>query len=290
MVLSNANRRVNRVWAFVTTRSELRAEQQESSLEAPSPKPRHHFLFRLWGVICLFLLSIGCLLNMTLLNADFVKNEVNSSPLESVILSQVNSNLTQYGISTSVLKKSDTEQLINQAVDQIYAGEKINLDFSRLVTNANATIGSQLAQYGISNSILANSSAALTNNLNTMVNGQLNTPEVAQLTAGIRVAKMVTNIVVILSGLCLLVMVGVALWQRHFMGSFAWICLWAAGLTAGAVVLARTIGYQASQQQADIGPFIAQLADDIQQRGLINAAIIGVIGGGLFLLRLLKRG
>ena len=81
------------------------------------------------------LLGLALLVNSTLLNVNFVKEEVTSSSLESVMLSQVNSGLTQYGISTSVLKKSDTDKLINQAIEQIYAGEKINLDLSSVVNS-----------------------------------------------------------------------------------------------------------------------------------------------------------
>src|SRR5699024_11994507 len=78
------------------------------------------------------------------------------------MLNQVNSSLIQYGISTSVLKKSDTDKLINQAIDQVYAGEKINLDLSPIVNNVGTSVNSQLAQYGLSTSMLpAGSSSAI---------------------------------------------------------------------------------------------------------------------------------
>lgn len=139
----------------MTTRSELRAQRQEK-VEKPieeTPKKRQ-FLYCLWGVICVTLLGLTLLINSTLLNVNFVKEEVTSSSLESVMLGQVNSSLTQYGISTSVLKKSDTDKLINQAIDQVYAGEKINLDLSPIVNNVGTSVNSQLAQYGLSTSML----------------------------------------------------------------------------------------------------------------------------------------
>lgn len=175
----------------MTTRSELRAQRQEK-VEKPieeTPK-KHHFLYCLWGIICVTLLGLALLVNSTLLNVNFVKEEVTSSSLESVMLSQVNSGLTQYGISTSVLKKSDTDKLINQAIEQIYAGEKINLDLSSVVNSVNSSVNSQLAQYGLSTSMLpAGSSSAIAGNINSMVNIQLNTPEVAQLINGIKLLK-----------------------------------------------------------------------------------------------------
>ena len=72
----------------MTTRSELRAQQQEK-VEKPieeTPKKRQ-FLYCLWGVICVTLLGLTLLINSTLLNVNFVKEEVTSSSLESVMLS-----------------------------------------------------------------------------------------------------------------------------------------------------------------------------------------------------------
>lgn len=194
----------------MTTRSELRAQRQETeAVEEPVTKTpaRHHFLFRLWGIICLTLLALGLLLNVTLLNPNFVK-EITSSSLESIMMSQVNSSLTQYGISTSVLKKSDTDKLITQAVDQIYAGEKINLDLSSVVNSVSSSVDSQLAQYGLSTSMLpAGSSSAVTNNINSIVNSQLNTPEVSQLITGIKIAKTSVNIILVICLISLVLLI-----------------------------------------------------------------------------------
>ena len=74
----------------MTTRSELRAQRQEK-VEKPieeTPKKRH-FLYCLWGVICVTLFGLTLLINSTLLNVNFVKEEVTSSSLESVMLTVV---------------------------------------------------------------------------------------------------------------------------------------------------------------------------------------------------------
>lgn len=112
----------------MTTRSELRAQRQEK-VEKPieeTPK-KHHFLYCLWGIICVTLLGLALLVNSTLLNVNFVKEEVTSSSLESVMLSQVNSGLTQYGISTSVLKKSDTDKLLTRQLSRYMQVKKSTL-------------------------------------------------------------------------------------------------------------------------------------------------------------------
>ncbi|MBB1095153.1 hypothetical protein H5R92_02815 [Limosilactobacillus sp. BG-MG3-A] len=276
----------------MTTRSELRRTQRqekvEQSIEATSQK--HHFLYCLWGVICVTLLGLALLVNSTLLNVNFIKKEVTSSSLESVILSQVNSSLTQYGISTSVLQKSDTDKLINQAIDQIYAGEKIKLDLSPVVNSVNSSVNSQLAQYGLSTSMLpAGSSSAITSNINSMVNSQLNTPEVAQLINGIKIAKTITNFILAISIIGLIVLILKGLWRRHLISSFRWICLWGTILYTGTVMAIHALALQIGEGQPDLGPFISQVANDFQQTGFHISMIIIVVSIVLFILQFVKR-
>ncbi len=275
----------------MTTRSELRAQRQEK-IEKPieeTPK-KHHFLYCLWGIICVTLLGLALLVNSTLLNVNFVKEEVTSSSLESVMLSQVNSGLTQYGISTSVLKKSDTDKLINQAIEQIYAGEKINLDLSSVVNSVNSSVNSQLAQYGLSTSMLpAGSSSTIAGNINSMVNIQLNTPEVAQLINGIKIAKTVVNIILVISIISLVILILKGLWQHHLIGSFRWICLWGTVLYTGIVMTIHAIALQMGAGQPDISPFISQVANDFQQTGFHGSMMLIVISIVLFILQFVKR-
>lgn len=277
----------------MTTRSELRAQRQETeAVEEPVTKTpaRHHFLFRLWGIICLTLLALGLLLNVTLLNPNFVKKEITSSSLESIMMSQVNSSLTQYGISTSVLKKSDTDKLITQAVDQIYAGEKINLDLSSVVNSVSSSVDSQLAQYGLSTSMLpAGSSSAVTNNINSIVNSQLNTPEVSQLITGIKIAKTSVNIILVICLISLVLLIIRGLWQRHFVKNFSWICIVASILYTVIILVAHTLAIQAGQYQADLSPFIVQVANDFQQQAFSGSLLMAGVGIGLFILQLVKR-
>ena len=276
----------------MTTRSELRRTQRqekvEQSIEVTSQK--HHFLYCLWGVICVTLLGLALLVNSTLLNVNFIKKEVTSSSLESVILSQVNSSLTQYGISTSVLQKSDTDKLINQAIDQIYAGEKIKLDLSPVVNSVNSSVNSQLAQYGLSTSMLpAGSSSAITSNINSMVNSQLNTPEVAQLINGIKIAKTITNFILAISIIGLIVLILKGLWRRHLISSFRWICLWGTILYTGTVMAIHALALQIGEGQPDLSPFISQVANDFQQTGFHISMIIIVVSIVLFILQFVKR-
>ena len=274
----------------MTTRSELRAQREEENIPPTSPSeanhsPQHHIIFRLWGIVCLIVLSLALLINSTLLNANFVKGEITNSSLESVMLNQVNSTLTQYGISTSILKKSDTDKLITQAVDQVYAGEKINLDLTPVINSVNASVNSQLAQYGLSTSMLpAGGTSAVANNVNSMVNSQLNTPEVTQLIAGIKTAKTVVKILLVISLICLVILIVKSIWQHHAIASFSWICLIGGILYSGVLLAIHGTALQVGQQQPDFSPFITQVADAFQQRGFNYSFLM--IGLGILLLLL----
>lgn len=280
----------------MTTRSELRA--QERAQEGPAVKKQpgeavkqgHHIRFRVWGMILLTVLMLMMLIDTTLLNKNFVKQEIDNSSLESVMLAQVNSTLTSYGIPTSVLQKSTTNKIINQAVDQVYSGQKINLDLSPVVGSVDSSVNSELSQFGVSTSMLpAGSVSAATGDINAAVNKQLNTSAVAELTSGIQIAKVVVNVVLLANLVFLLIMLLKSLWQHHLVASFSWIFLSTAVLFTLIVNAIRAVASQAGSQVPDISPFIAQVAEDFQQRGMTYTFFLTGLAIILFGIRLIKR-
>lgn len=286
----------------MTTRSELRAKRQQEEEQtelapteqvepAPAPaKTGHHLFFRFWGIVFVTLLSLALLLNGTLLNKDFVKHEITTSSLETVMLDQVNSSLTQYGIPTTALQKSDADKLVEQAVDQVYSGQKISLDLTPVVNNVNSSVNSQLAQFGLSTSMLpAGSSATVAGNLNAAVNNQLNTPQVTGLITGIKIAKAVVNITLLVSAIMLVVLVIKAILQHHGLASFSWISLLGMVVLLAVIAAIKAIATQVGAQFSDISPFISQLTDDFAQRGMTYAFLLAGVAVILFALRIGKQ-
>lgn len=154
----------------------------------------------------------------------------------------------------------------------------------------NSSVNSQLAQYGLSTSMLpAGSSSAIAGNINSMVNIQLNTPEVAQLINGIKIAKTVVNIILVISIISLVILILKGLWQHHLIGSFRWICLWGTVLYTGIVMTIHAIALQMGAGQPDISPFISQVANDFQQTGFHGSMMLIVISIVLFILQFAKR-
>lgn len=273
----------------MTTRQELRQQQAtDSKQKLPSNEPRH-LAFRWWSGLILAITLLLTLFNSTLLNPRFVKHEITDSALESLILNQVNSELTQYGISTSTLKKSTTNKLVNQAVDQVYAGKKIQLDFSPVLNNVNSAVNSQLSQYGLSTAMFSQgSSATITNTINSSINDQLNTTEVTQLINGIRVAKLVVKTLLVVNLVLLLVMLLKSIWRQQLLVSWSWGCL--VGLIIYSLLIAgiKTIAVQLGSFNSDLSPFISQVAGDFLKIGIRYSLGLAIVAVLLFLGRFLK--
>lgn len=284
----------------MTTRSELRAKERTKSSEEPAqsvpaesqsfPKAKHYFRFRIVGTFFLTLLTLMMLINSTILNRDFAKHQIESSSLESLMLDQVNSSLTQYGISTSVLSKNETDKIISQAIDQVYSGEKINLDLSPVLANVNSSVNDQLAQYGLSTSMLpAGGTSSITSNVNSAVNSQLNTPVVAQVTTGIRIAKVVVNLILFASLAMLVILIMKAGWQKHLLASFSWISLLTLLVFNLLVTGIKVVVSQSGAQFPDLSPFITQVVEAVQQRGMTYSLLLGGLAIILFVIRAAKR-
>lgn len=273
----------------MTTRQELRQQQSiEAKQNLPSHEPRHLAL-RWWSGLVLALTLLLLLVNSTLLNPRFVKHEITNSELESLMLNQVNSELTQYGISTSTLKKSTTDKLVDQAVDQVYAGKKIQLDFSPLLNNVNSAVNSQLSQYGLSTAMFSQgSSATIANTINSNVNAQLNTAEVTQLIDGIQVAKLVVKILLVINLLLLLVMLLKSIWRQQLLVTWSWGGLVGLIIYSLLILGIKTLAVQLGSFNSDLSPFISQVAGDFLKTGIHYSLVLAIVVVLLFLGRLLK--
>ncbi|WP_283592949.1 hypothetical protein [Limosilactobacillus galli] len=279
----------------MTTRSEIRAQreaaEQASTPPVSDPEPAaeksNHF-FNLWGTIFLILFILSAILNATILNPKFVLHEVRNSVVETTITDQVNGALERYGVPTSVLTDKDTDRLLNQAVNQVYAGKNIHLDLSTVTQRAGAAADSQLAQYGLAG-VGSAASSALSQNINSVVNGQLNTPAVARLANGIHLAKVATNMIFTVTGIGLMVLAVLAVLGRHFAQSFSRMGIWTViidGALCGAI---GKLAPQLAADQPDYTAFVAQLSTDFMRTALTMIGMVLVVTIILLIWRIFGR-
>lgn len=210
------------------------------------------------------LLMLSSVLGQTILSARFVSHEINNSSLSSTLMNTVNTNLSRYGISTDVISTKESNRLINQAVKQIYSGKPINLNLQPVTSSVGNSVSQAAAEYGISANIPSSITSGVNSSLSTAVNNELNTSQVKRLTNGISIAKMVNHIVMIASLIALVVMVIMAVIQRHLLSSFSWISLWGTVVVYGLIWCFASLIAQIGAQFPDYSSFTAQLAGDFQ--------------------------
>lgn len=235
------------------------------------------------------LLMLSLILNQTILNAKFVTNEITHSDLSSTLIENINGSLSQYGISTSAISKREANRLITQAVDQVYAGKKINLDLEPVVSGLDNSVSQAAAQYGIEGQLPNSVSSGISSTLSASINNQLNTPEVEQFTSIISIVRTVNHLIMIISVLVLLFLIILTVLRRNFVQVFSWIGLW--GTIIGCLLimgLAEMI-VQLGSLYPDYSSFTAQLATAFRSQALHLWLIILVLTILLFGYRLLIR-
>lgn len=279
----------------MTTRSEIRAQREAAEKEHPAPaadsepvvERRHHF-FNFWGTIFLILFVLSTVLNATILSPKFVLHEVHNSVVETTITDQVNGAFERYGVPTSILTDKDTDRLLNQAVNQVYAGKNIHLDLSRVTQRAGAAADSQLAQYGLAG-VGSAASSALSQNVNSVVNSQLNTPAVENLANGIHLAKVVVNAIFMVTGIGLAVLAVLAVFGRHFAQSFSWMGIWTVVVDGALCGLVGKLAPQLAANQPDYTAFVAQLSSDFMRTAFTTIGLVLVVTIILWIWRIFGR-
>lgn len=270
------------------TRSELRKQQTEPG-KVPTAPVNHHLRFRMVGIIFMTLLMVSLVLNQTFLNKRFVSHEITSSTLESDLLDSVHDGMSQYGIPAKMLTKNAADKIVRKSIDQVFAGQPIRVDLSPVTDQLAGEADSQLAQFGISTSLLpAGTSDAITSNLNSAVNSRINTPQVTAAINGLHTVKIINSTVLAVSAVVVLILAVLAILGRHFLMSFSWITTIALVVSGLLVMITRSIIPQLAQNAPDYSSLAVQCASDFQGTAFIWLAILAVLAVILWLVRLIR--
>ncbi|WP_240410635.1 hypothetical protein [Limosilactobacillus vaginalis] len=269
------------------TRSAIRRKQQEK-LSSSSEKPHRHPLTIVWGTILVVLLMLSLMLNQTLLNARFVNHEISRSNLSSTLMETVNSNLSQYGISTTALSDKEANKLVTQAVDQVYSGKEINLNLQPVINNVGNSASQTAARYGISAEVTNSMTSDVSDEVASAINSQLNTSQVKQFTSMISIAKTVDHAVALISAIGLGIMILVAVLRKYFIRSFSWVGLWRSLIT---YVLSLGLGAlinQIGSNYPDFSSFTAQLGTDFHSQAIGSWLVLLIFTVILFGWRIVR--
>lgn len=240
------------------TRSAIRRKQQQKTLNNGLEQPHRHPLVIVWGTILVVLLMIALILNQTFLNARFINHEISRSNLSSTLMETVNSNLSQYGISTTALSDKEANKLVTQAVDQVYSGKEINLNLQPVINNVDNSASQMAARYGISAGVTNSMTSGVSGEVASAINSQLNTSQVKQFTSMISIAKTVDHVIALISAIGLGLMILVAVLRKYFIRSFSWVGLWSSLITYVLILGLGEIVNQIGSNYPDFSSFTAQ--------------------------------
>lgn len=269
------------------TRSAIRRKQQEK-LSSSSEKPHRHPLTIVWGTILVVLLMLSLMLNQTLLNARFVNHEISRSNLSSTLMETVNSNLSQYGISTTALSDKEANKLVTQAVYQVYSGKEINLNLQPVINNVGNSASQTAARYGISAEVTNSMTSDVSDEVASAINSQLNTSQVKQFTSMISIAKTVDHVVALISAIGLGIMILVAVLRKYFIRSFSWVGLWSSLITYVLILGLGALINQIGSNYPDFSSFTAQLGMDFHSQAIGSWLVLLIFTVILFGWRIVR--
>ena len=263
----------------MTTRQEIRQQQQANTI-SPDKKPRQprHPMRTFWGVVALLLLGISLLLNQTILNQHFAEHEVQRSNLASTVNNNLNQVAGKYGINDGALDESTTNKLLTQAVDQIYAGKPLQLDFSSAIKKSMNSAAPSIDGVQIPKGLLSSSvGSAASDGISASLNQQINTPEVQQFTNILQVWKNINRIVMLASAILLVVVLAVLLVGRASLGSFLRLIGISTVLLGLITELFKGLIISIGQRFPDYWALIVQVANDMAKVGINYCLALGVL-------------
>lgn len=260
-------------------------EQAAAPLEADlGPRIGHHFFLALLTVLATLTLLITILINGTVLNESFAKQELTNSSLATSLQNMINQSVSQYGYSGTVVTTKQANQLIEQVVEEVYEDKTIQVDLSSIESSLTNQASEQLAStLGISVSLANNSAIAAIEN---QLNSQLNTSQLQEAASAIKTCKVITNLVLLVSLVVLALCLVTATFMRTVSfpitigDAMAWVSLLFSGL-----LLLPQLWSGAITDDQTLAPLVSQVETDVVNKGWS----LVVIPVAIFLLCLLVR-
>lgn len=239
----------------------------------------HHTGFNIISIVMLTIFLVTLVLNITFLNASFMTKELKKSTVSTQITSNVNQELSQYGLPANVMTKKLTNRLILQATKQVYAGKQIDLNLSPVFSRAEKLVDANLAGLGVSTSQLPTTiTATVKEKINTSVVQQINTTRVQTFTKELIAVKRIERVLLFGSGIFLVLLFFWALIKHHFWGSLGWTMSFA-GLLAWVVLkLMATVASSLLTDVSELSAMSDQVVADFNRVGNLATLISLVIG------------
>lgn len=260
------------------SRKSLRKQAQP---DVSTTKPRRHWVSTVVGILAMLVMMFCLLLNTTVLNEEFVANEITQSTVGSEIQSQINSSLSQYGVAGETITKKQTNELLKTAVKQVYSSQSIKLDLSDILNNLEDGANDTLSNYGVSDELKNSVTDSVNTEVTNIINSKINTPAVAQFESRIKLAKTLV-IVGLIASVAILFMVALYdLFTHTLLRDFRWIMIISGSLFAVFLNWLKPLITSAISTDVTMNSLATPIVNDILKQG--NWLTIGVVAIGLIL-------
>ncbi|QLL70382.1 hypothetical protein [Lactobacillus sp. 3B(2020)] len=185
------------------TREELRRQREANTPPKTTATVEKH-PWHLWRYLVAILVAlffmVGLWAHQTVLNESKAEATLTNTTVLSTVQSELNSGLTQYGLS-DLVTTSDTKSILHQLVTEVYGNQKLSLDLSSITERVSNEANSSLSVYGVQ--IPSQLTNGVAGTVNTAINNQLNTSQLQNFEQGLQVAKFVDWAIMIFTGLWL---------------------------------------------------------------------------------------
>lgn len=254
---------------------------------------QHHPGLILMTSFAITLLSLAILLATTVFNVNFTSRVLTKGPAPELMQAAINQAGQEHGLPGELVTKSEAQQLLKTTVRQVYAGEAVNLNLApiqaRLVGQAQAATGLPAALVG------SVTTPVISNQLTGLVNDQINTSTVRQLTTGLQLGRRINQVVLVVAGGLVMLSVLMTLKQPGTLtfGVLSWALFWSLVVTT-LLVGSLTTKVADLVPNPQLGPVMTDFVQAVSQRGwqlvggLALLTLVG-LGGRLMTRRMLEK-
>lgn len=268
------------------SRESLRKQAQP---QVSKPAPRRHWSSTLVGILSMLVMMFCLLLNTTVLNEKFVADEITQSAVGGEIQSQINSNLSQFGVEGEAISKKQTNELLQTAVKQVYEGRPIKLDVSDILNNLEDNTTNTLSNYGVSGSVSGSLTDSVNSAVTNIINSKINTPAVNQFESRIKLMRTLVIVGLIISVALVFMVVLYDLFTHTLLRDFRWITLISGGLFALFLNFLKPLIHEVISTDVTMNSLATPIVNDILQQGYWLTAGVVAIGLVLLVMSLLRR-
>lgn len=247
---------------IVPSRMKYRKQVQQSN---NTPK---HWLTTVLGIIAAVVLFVCALAQTTVLNEQYMTNQIVSSTVSDQIQNDINSSLSSYGIDTQVINTKQTRKILKQVVHQVYEGKSIHINIEDVMNNDESKLGNTLSSYGVPSALISQlPTGSVNEQISSVVNNRLNNSEIQQLETSIKIARVVTFAGLIISVAILLLIVIRNLFSKTIIRDFRWITLLSSGIFALLLMATKKIIQGYSSDMASFANVIHNISENVLSIG-----------------------